>query len=499
MATLSSGTHPLRRGLGPVLKNHGPNIAAPAIVTPPAAKLFDYSAKLDWPMTNNQFDNLGLSRDWYWTLNGTQHRYGGVRYQPTWQFKGRGAFPGWQPAIDRVDRVYRKGASGAALRTLVFEREHNTNQIRAGDTCWLYLVGDFEGSANPATSVDVGGFSLPLKKKLTVAACTPSPDNPADSKSYVEVTFTQDLPAVNYTPPALGTNDPKLLFVHHSFYADATTRRLRYPLSWHLDILKNDVLGNGGHVVVGGLQRIPTWACWTTWANYIGDYGLVFEQYRMEQEGLAYHFAGSDPTRLVNELENEAVLTWTPTTDQPLGLRQSLIDYMMPIARTAWGPDYTLIAKAGGFGGLNDIWAWDIDVAATFGDSNVLLGNHNYASNYAPRRRGGNQLWYDDTSDCNYHMDSLKSIASTYKFKGAIITEYSAPNTDPVDLRGRFLGKFHSAATRAGIPLCYWDLVGDLFGCSWLGTNVPGAPATANVQRIEPELWPYCGKAGISV
>lgn len=517
MAILSANGVPLRRG-GTIVRNHAGNIAAPPIVTPPEDLLFDLAALTEWPLSNNQFDNLAQSRDWQATLNGPQHRYSGVRYQPTWLSKNRDAFPAWQPAMNRVDRVYRKGATGGLQRVLVFECEHNTNQIKAGDQGWFYAVGGissdpFEGGVDPAASLDLGGFSLPLKQKLTITGSTPSPDDPAASKSYVEVTFGQDLPAIDFTPPqyepydwAAGYTEPVLIFVHHSFYADASTRRLRYPLSWHLDILKFDVLGAGGAVVVGGLQRLPTWSCWTTFANAAGDLALIFDLYRQEQEGLAYHFGDTDPLRLANELENEPVLDWTDAAVQAnsgqvdaIGLRTSLLEYMYPMARTAWGPDRTMIVKAGGFGGLDGIWDWDIDNDATWGGANNILGNHNYDDTYAPHvDRNGRQLWYRDRADCDYHAGVVADRASMWKLRGAIMTEWSSPNTLADDVRGGDIGRLHTALAARGIPVCYWDLTGDQFGFAWFYNDVPGSEGKT-VQAIIPELRDFCGRAGRSV
>ena len=512
----TGGTVAARRGA--ILRNHGGNLAAPVVVQP--ERPFDLERLLEFPLTNNQFDNLGIARDWHATLNGPLHRYSGVRYQPTWfgqnadvSRPGGTAYPQWQCASARVYRAYRKGASGGDQRVLRLEIEHNTNRIRSGDQGWLYMLDGYAGSASGASSLDLGGFSLPLKSKLTVTGSEPSPDDPIDSRAYVDITFPNDLPNINYSPPTFRPHDwapdytePQLIFVHHSFYADALTKRLRYPLSWHLDILKLDVLDNGGSVVVGGLQRLPVWSCWTTFANFVGNHDLVFDLYKQEQEGLANHFGDTDPGRLCNELENEAVAGWTDdkarseqnyaNPQAAIGLRKSLLEYMYPMSRAAWGKDRTLIVKGPSFGSVDRVRDWDIDVAATWPGDRVLLGNHNYAGSFAPKIvPDGRQFWYQSRADADEHARQLVDRAAAMHMDGAIMTEWSSPNTTATAERGREIGMLHTALAAKGVPVAYWDLVGDLFGFAWAYNDVPGSEGKT-VQAVVPELRQYCGRAG---
>lgn len=518
--TTASGIRPVLSA-GRALNGPPGNVAAPAIVTPPSGMLFDYmtadgGAKAQFPLTNNQFENLTLQingryRDWNATLNNPQHRYGGVRAQPTWitqlfqnhnidgQWITSTAYPSWQPAFRRVFRAYRKGASGQALRTLVFECEHNTARVPVGDTVWFYMGTDWPGGATADASVNLGGFSLPMKQKMACSGGAGAAETPIDSRSTVEVTFNQDLPAINWTSPTFQIADwsppePRLHLVHHSFYADAATKAMRHPLGWHRDVLKFDVLRNGGHVVIGGLQDIPTWRCWTKKMNMI-DRTLIAELYRMEQQGLAAEYGDTDPRKLANELENEPVEDWTMAAPN-IGFRDSLLNYLYPISRSAWGAERTLILKGSGFGSIDNLYSeWDLSNDTHFGTGLNLLGNHNYTDQaHVEGLNGGRQLWYDDFADCQLHASRLSDKVSAGAFKGGIVTEWSALNAYETALRGRMIGKFHTAMYRRGIPVTYWDLVGDAYAFSWLSETVPGAVGKL-VQAVDEPLRPFCGRA----
>lgn len=491
-----------------------PPIGTPPIITPPQDLAWDYAtvdggAKLQWPLTNNQFDNMaarlpdGRYRDWNATLNGPQHRYGGVRYYYSWWHTVYEWVPGWQPAARLVYRVYRKGSSGQALRTLVFECIHNTATIPLGDQVWFYLAGtSYEGEINTASTYDIGGYTLNLKQKMTVTGGSGSPDNPVDSRSFVEVTFGQDLPPINHTVPLNSpvgggvSPRPALILNHHSFYANAATRQLRYPFAWHFNILRNDVIPNGGHVVLGGAQGNPTWRDWTDLFNFIGP--LAYEMYALEQQGLAQEFGAIDPRRVLNELENESVREYLPSPGNPMGFRAALLDIMYPHARAAWGNTASFLVKPNQHGSLDGLWDWDV-TNGMLGNGNNFLGNHNYADS-TPHQNSptGRQLWYEDAADCQWHATRLSSVASTQGYKGAVVTEFSAPRAWAVDVRGKSIGRFHTYMTGRSIPVALWDLTGDQYGCAWLYDDVPGTEGKV-VQAIIPELRPYCGRSGRSV
>lgn len=517
MSTLFTRTRtPLVSGRGP-LSNAPGNLAAPAIVQPPAALAWDYAsaeggAKLQWPLTNNQFDGLvvhtgdGAQRDWAATLSGTQERYGGVRYYYAWtnidyQDLGEGptlGYPDWQPAFREVYRVTRKGSSGQAARTLVFECMHNTLSIPAGDTVWFYMSTDWSGGVDPARSVNVGGFNLPLLGKLTCSGSTGSTGS-WSSHSFVEVTFDQDLPAVDWWSPTYVWEDwlaplPKLTLVHHSFYADARNKVLRYPYSWHYYVLRDEVLGNGGHLILGGYQGKPVWRDWTHLFNWMGD--LAVELYRMEKEALADFFGATDPRFVLEEMENEPVVDWLDnmSEDKPLGTRRAIKEIMYPTSRTAWGPERSFLIKGTSFGSINSIRdEWDFDNDRDFGGGNNFVGNHNYDDQ--AKYPDGRNLWYGAREDCDYHAGLLIDAVNRGKFKGGVMSEWGVPNWVADPERGQKHGRLHTAMAAAGIPMAYWDLTGDHYGCAWLYTDVPGKEGK-KVQAIIPEMRPYTGRAG---
>ena len=501
-----------------LLRNHGGNLTAPVIV---GQTRLDLSRLLEWPVTNNQYETFSRSRDWAQTLRGPLHRYSGVRIQPTWHLINAGAYTGWQPAMNRVKRIWRKGATGGLQRILVLTMEVNTNQIPVGDKCWFYHLaetGTFEGSMSKAADLEIyPGFRLRLRGTgdlYTITACRPSPVNSGYEGviSEVEITFPQDLPAIDFTPQQWnphawwpGHLESKLIFVHHSFYADASTKRLRYPLSWHFSILRDDVVKNGAAAIDGGIQRLPTWDCLTTMANKLDNHSLWFDLYRLEQEGKAEQLGDLDPALFATELENEAVEDWTdeaarsdtslPDPAAAIGLRTSLLEYMIPIARAAWGPERTVIVKGTGFGGLDGVRQFDLNVASAFPGQRFLLGNHNYAGSFAPHiSDGGRQLWYLSRADADEHARQLADKAAAMGFDGAIMTEWSSPNTTAATDRGKEIGMLHTALYAKGIPVCYWDLVPDLFGFADLYNDVPGSEGVT-VQAVAPELRQYCGRA----
>jgi hypothetical protein len=361
------------------------------------------------------------------------------------------------------------------------------------------MGADWHGGAVPDTSVNLGGFSMPLKQKMVCAGSAGAAANPLDSRSTVEVTFGQDLPAFDWTSPTMQVADwsppePRLHLVHHSFYANVATRTMRHPLGWHRDIAKFDVLGNGGHMVLGGLQDIPTWRCWTKKANLI-DQTLIWELYRMEQEGLAFEYGATDPRKLANELENEPVEDWTMAAPS-IGFRQSLVDVMYPIARAAWGPERTMLIKGTSFGALDSLISeWDLTNTSHFGGGNSFLCNHNFdGQTHRFGKAGGEILWYDNYADCEWHVNVLKEKITTGGFKGGGLTEFGIANWHEASLRGRMWGKMETACYHAGLFNCGWDMTGDHYSAAYLYTDVPGAVGRL-VQARDPLLRPFCGKA----
>lgn len=496
------------------------NVAAPAIVTPPAGLVWDYSEaengqKLQWPLTNNQFDAVtvklnGETRDWAATFSGTTERYGGMRYYYAWtnilpQNTSAGlttAYPHWQPAFREVFRVRRKGTSGADLRTLVFDCMHNTATIPVGDTVWCYLNGSYNGAVDPVRSVNIGGFNLPLFAKMRCSGSTASPDSPITSRSFVEVAFDQDLPAIDYTPPTYTAETwlpvlPRLWLVHHSFYANAATKTLRKPYDWHFGILKNDVVANNGHLVLGGYQGIPVWRDWGHLFNWMG--GLAEELFAMEKQALADYWGGSDPRMVMDEFENEPVVQWkdAPGTDKPLGFRRALLEIMYPTSRAAWGPERTLLIKGTGYGGADGLRLhFDLDNDRDFGGANNMVGMHQYADQaHFPDNR---IVWWGARSDCDYTAGILANARDAGKFKGAAMTEMGVSNTKAMPERAQHHGRMHTAMVAKGIPVAYWDWGGDHYAVSYLYRDVAGKEGKV-VQALQADHRPYTGKSGRTV
>lgn len=515
MPIIRSGSTFLRSG-NSFLRPHSGNVYAPAIVTPPSEQLWSYTAdtqKLQWPLTNNQFDNIvarsnGQLRDWFWTMNGPQHRFGGIRYYWSWLHKGENAYPHWQPAVRKVYNVRRKGTTGVDAQTLVYTCSLNTANIPVGDQVWFLLEDmGYHGNIAPQSTLDIGGYTLNLRQKMSVSRSVASPTGSFDHttvRSTIEVITGSALPAINYTPPADIWGEPQLRLIHHSFYANAATKTLRHPYDWHFGILKDEIAAAPtlGHVVLGGLQGIPTWRCWTHLFTMGGP--LFQELYALECQGLADYFGATDPRYVMYELENEPVYAWNGDAGfqadygRNIPLRTSLRDIMYPAARTAWGANRSILIKGGGFGGLDALRDEFNLTNADFGGGANFLGNHNYADSAPHLGPGGRQLWYDDGSDARYHADILATKASNGGFKGAAITEFSAPGFWPADQRGRHIGKMHSAAAGRSIAFTHWDLTGDHYSHSWLYSDVPGSEGRL-VQQIIPEMRPYCGRSGRSV
>lgn len=501
------------------------NLAAPAIVTPPSGLVWDLTSaeggqKNVWPASNQQFDGLvvrldGEPCDWAATLSGTQERYSGIRYyhaftnilpQNIWDGQNDNltlAYPHWQPAFREVFRVTRKGASGQAARTLVFECMHNTAAIPVGDTCWLYLNLDWNGGVDPARSVSIQGFNLPLFAKVKCSGSTPSPDDPIYSRSFVEITFDQELPAIDWTPPYYTMETwlpqvPRLWLVHHSFYADAATKTLRKPYDWHWSVLRHDILANNGHLVLGGYQGIPTWRCYTHLFNWMGS--LAEELFAMEKQALADQFGDTDPRMVADEMENEPVVQWldAPGTDKPLGFRRSLLEIMYPTARAAWGAERTLILKATSFGSINSLRdEWDLDNDVHFGGGNNIIATHQY-DDQAKWPGTDRTLWWDSKEDTDAYAGWLADAVSKWKFKAGGMTELGVGNWHESGLRGRMLGRMETSIHARGLFRCLWDKTGDYYSAAWLYRDVAGKEGKVT-QALLPELRSYAGKAGRTV
>lgn len=240
------------------------NIAAPPIVRPPNTLGFQMGQPGDTRLgsfgSNNQFENFAGPRDWVYNFAAPDYDFSGVRNQFTWTetvgFQGR-----WQPAGGDVNRIYRKGASGQDSHTLVLECGVNPSAVPVGDKVVLWIQegpGDYQG-----TALNLSGYNMPLRQKMTCTASTASAWGDADGTRIIELDAGQALPAIDHYPAKYSGGwyeRSTLQHRHWSFFQDNATKELRHPLGQFTDIAINEVLANGGYFVSGGQQFLPTWA-----------------------------------------------------------------------------------------------------------------------------------------------------------------------------------------------------------------------------------------------
>lgn len=497
--------HPLVSASGRPLRR-APRLAPP-VVTPPSGLLFDLAQmRPGVPGSNNQFNRFDEGRDWAATLSHPTQGFAGVRWQPTW-LRSEGFFGDWTPAEGEVRRIYRKGDSGADLRTLVFECGPNPATIPVGDAVVVWWTEEWFGGVSRITNtLDLNGFQLPLRQKLTVTGGSGSALWDAFGVRTVEVRFGEDLPPIDYVPPT--AEDPsagtfyRVRLRHWEFYADPLNRTLRRPLDRFAWRSKEEVLKNGGWVMLGGLQHIPTWRDWTLEYHDFGA-SLVEELWRKECEGLAYHFGETDPRRLAVELENEPTRAGVGRTEggpetnetEDIGYHTLLREVWYPIARQEWGPERTLCVKSSGFGSLDHLQN-EFNVANPDG-GNAHLVNHNY-DNQAHRfdLPGWPVMNYGTAEDSAYHAQTLLRRIEELGYKGGGMTEwgvlgwgfrYEGPD------RGQRIGRMIDALARRGLYCFVWSLTGDSYRCSSI-QNIDGA----DIEAMDPDVAPYCARAGLT-
>lgn len=496
LRSASGLVRPMVGRAGGPLSNSPPNVAAPPIITPPSDYNFDMSqpgtAMRGWPGSNNQFANFEKTRDWAANFADQQESFAGIRWQPSWP-EILGFYGTWQPAGGDVKRIRRKGTSGQDLRTLVLECGPNPAAVPAGDKVVLWLQPS-AGAYDAATTYNLSGYNLPLKQKMTVVRSTGSPWGVIDGTRIIELDAGQDLPAIDFTVPTYSGGwytKTTIQHRHWSFYADSSTKALRHPLSWYTDLSLNSVLKNGGYIMLGGVQHQPTWVDWEREHQLLGA-SLTEELWRLECEGLAHYYGNTDPRRCAVELENETVWPWADHTSngvQRAGAGRLIRDVFYPIARTAWGPERTIVLKATNYGALSSLIN-EFDIPCPAGH-NCHLVIHNYDNQI--NGPGGQYAW-TDIGQTNWIADQIRAKINSLGYKGGGATEIGVDKGRvPNDWdRGQRLGRMLTSFTNRDLYMFVWSMSGDSVRCADV--------QTINGKSIEAywrEIAPYARRAGI--
>jgi hypothetical protein len=419
-------------------------------------------SKRGWAGSNNQFENFGAPRDWVFNFSNEGESFAGIRWQPTW-LDIRGFYGSWEPAGGDVLRVRRKGDSGRAARTLVFECAVNPAAVPVGEKVVLWAISS-DGGANSDTTLNLSGFKLQLKQKYTVTASTGSAEGDTTGRRIIEVDVGVDLPDIDHTPGTIsaqfGSTRSILQHRHWSFYKNSAKRSLRHPLGWFTELSLRSVLANGGYLVLGGGQWQPTWWDWSREWSALGA-SLVEELWRLECEGLANYFGNTDPRRCAVELENE------PTQEYRLpggaGYGDLLASVWYPVARRVWGPDRTLVVKSTAWGGLDSLIK-DFDFVCPSGD-NAHLAFHNYDDQISGP--DGPSAWVS-IGQTDWVADQCRVRIKALGYKGGGTTEIGvdasrvASDAD----RGQRLGRLLTSLTRRDLYMFTWAMTGDSVRCS---------------------------------
>ncbi len=500
MAILSSGGGlilPMSSAIGP-LTNAPPNIAAPAIVTPPSDLVFNMAtARPGVPGINDQFTNFERPREWEYTFKHPTQGFAGIRWQPTWK-RADGYFGSWEPAEGEIYRIQRKASSGANQQVLVLTCGPNTATIPTGEKVVLWNV-PFNGAVNRTmSSMNLSGYSLPLLSKLTVSGGAGSAQYDADGRRMIEINTGTNLPAIDYTVPTNEDGGSQMRHRHWAFYKNTATKEMRHPIGWYCDISINSAIANGGYIMLGGVQHIPTWYDWTEDYRNFGA-TLTEELWRLECEGLARAFAGVDPRKYAVELENEPTQSYG-TSDGLPGYGTLLPDVWYGIARQVWGQEPTLVVKATSYGTLDSLRD-EFDFRCPAGE-NAHLVTHNY-DGQAHGQPGNYVMDFSDIGQSDYYAGVLASKITELGYKGGGMTEmgaypfewYNYDSKVSLEERGRRMGRFLTSLTSKGLYNFYW---GTLYGdptqsldCASFYT-IDGH----NIEALHTEMRPYAARAG---
>lgn len=503
MALISTTSTVLLGGQSkPLIRSPG-DVASPALIGGPSELIFDMTtARPGVPGVNDQFERFGESRTW--EANYTHPEgFAGVRWQPTWM-RADGYYGSWEPAEGEIFRIRRKGTTGQGARTLVITAGPNPAPIPVGDSVVLWEVDGYNGGVRRNAFINLSGYNLPMRAKMTVTACTPSAPWDGEGRRIIEVDAGTELPAIDLTvQPFTDTQRNEtwqsMRVRHWSFYVDRSINRMRWPLPWFRDNTLDLVLPNNGYVMLGGLQMRPTWRDWSLDWNDFGA-SLVEQLWREECEGLAFYFGATNPKRLAVELENEPTRPWENQGGE-IGYGQLLADVWYPVARRAWGRERTIGVKSTGFGSidsLRDDFNW-----TNPNNDNTFLFAHNYDGQFHMNHAGGHLAIWANIGETDYAADVIATKMTRHGFKGGGFTEFGTSiyewwqdaNGDlipvPQEERGRRMGRGLTSLTSRGLSQWSWGMVGDWYDNTAIYDDGPN-----RIQKYFPEMRPYCVRAG---
>lgn len=476
------------------------NISAPAIVTPPSGLAFNMAeARPGVPAINDQFTNFERPRDWEYNFKHPTQGFAGIRWQPTWK-RADGYYGLWTPAEGEIYRIQRKGSSGANQQILVLTCGPNPATIPVGETVVLWNV-PFDGAVNRTmNSMNLSGYNLPLRSKLVVSGGTGSADYDVDGRRIIEINTGVNLPAIDYTVPTNDGGGSQMRHRHWSFYENNTTKKMRSPLGWYTDISINDAIRNGGYIMLGGVQHIPTWYDWTQDYNNFGA-TLTTELWRLECEGLANAFAGVDPRMYAVELENEPTSSWGMDDGLP-GYGTLLPDVWYGIARQVWGQEPTLVVKATDFGSLDSLIR-DFDFRCPTGE-NAHLVSHNY-DGQAHGQPGNYAINWGDIGQTNFYANELSKKVVGLGYKGGGMTEMGAypfewwdyDSKVSLEERGRRMGRMTTSLHNKGLYNFLW---GTLWGDPTQSLDCASMYMIDGneIEALHTEMRPYAARAGLT-
>jgi hypothetical protein len=451
-------------GLGRPISQGGPNVAAPAIITPPSGLGFNYAtAKPGIPASGNQFMRFEEARDWDFNFIHPTEGFGGIRYQPCWR-RADGFYGLWEPAEGELYRIQRKGASGAALQTLVLTCGPNPATVPVGDSV---VIWDeiYNGGVSPALSRNLSGYALPLKTKMTVTGGAGSALWDTNGRRIIEVDAGVALPAIDYTP---GTHTDSegtwqaMRVRHWSAWRNVATQEVRYPLGYWAFIAKELAIRNGGHIIEGGLQGRPTWYDWTQDFRNFGQ--IALDLYTEEHEMQAFLLGDSDPRLLAVSLENEPTREYLDGPEGT-GYRTLLRDWFYPQARAVWGQERTLIVKSTAYGTMDSLRD-EFDFACPTGE-NAHLVTHNYDGQ--AHMPDGTSIHWGDIGMTDYYAGVLADKIAALGYRGGGMEEMGTSPFEWWDAsipvseteRGRRFGRTLTSLTNRGLYQFVWGLTGD--------------------------------------
>lgn len=484
----ANGAPLVTAGGAPVL-SAAANIAAPAITRPPAGFEFGLAlgTRRGWPGSYNGGGELGVPRAWSVNFSDETESFSAVRWCPTWldapHYRGS-----WMPAGGDVWRVIRKGTLGADAQTLVLFCSANPAVVPSGDRVVLWTTsgpGTYGGG-----TLALSGYNLPLKSKMLVTGGQASGFGDADGQRIIEIATGVDLPAIDYTPPTYtygGLTRSTLHCRHWAFYADTAAKALRHPIGQFVDISLNSIIPAGGYVMLGGHRFLGSNTDWTREWNYLGA-SLTEELYRLEQEGLAQYCGLSSPLRVAVELEDEPMSPWVgdPGT---AGFGSLLREVWLPIARTAWGNERTLVVKPSGRAGLNNLIT-EYDIVRPLGANLHLAVHIQDGSVVTPNGPAG----LTNIGETDWIAGQIKARMNTlgYPGGGATLVAIDAGRVPDDWDRGQRLGRMLTSLDAQGLYTFAAGMTTDLTRASEIQT-INGR----SIEAFRRGEAPYARRAGL--